>query len=340
MGVRRGISFALLALAAPAVAQEPPGAPVTPQVHPDKAYLFAHMTKDRYGVLYYSVSRDGLYWTALNGGRPVSEDYHGHASIAKGPDGRYYLVGNQSDDDPEIRFWVSSDLVKWERFGTYRPDLSAVPGHPHPLQRIGAPKLYYDTPSKRFLLMWHTPNVPGSKDDPERYWASQRTLYVTSPDLRTFAKAPQRLFKWEMATIDTIVQPNPDGGYCAILKDERYPSYNWVTGKTVRITCAASMLGPYPEPGPPLSPNFREAPTIVRSPTGTDWFLYYEQYAGTSYGLSRAPRLSGPWMQVSGNSGVPEWDRYSVPAGTRHGSMIQIEKAEYDRLLAAYPPAR
>ncbi len=37
--------------------------------------------------------------------------YHGHASIAKGADGRYYLVGNRGDDDPSIRFWVSSDLA-------------------------------------------------------------------------------------------------------------------------------------------------------------------------------------------------------------------------------------
>lgn len=326
-----------LAVSAPGATQEQPGAPAPTRTHPDKAYLFAHMTKARYGVLYYSVSRDGLYWTALNGGRPVSEDYHGHASIAKGPDGRYYLVGNKSDDDPDIRFWVSDDLVRWTPFGTYRPDLGAVPDHPHPLQRIGAPKLMYDAPSRQFLLMWHTPNVPGSPTDPERYWESQRTLYVTSPDLRTFAKAPRRLFAWEMATIDTIVQPNPDGGYCAIVKDERYPSYTWPTGKTVRISCAANLLGPYPEPGPPLSPNFREAPTIVRSPTGSDWFLYYEQYAGTSYGLSRAPRLEGPWVQVSGNSGVPEWNRYEVPPGTRHGSMIEISRAEYDRLVKAFP---
>ncbi|MFT4054733.1 MAG: glycosyl hydrolase family 43, partial [Novosphingobium sp.] len=92
--------------AQPAKVEVVPGAPETPYIDPDKAYLFAHMTKERYGVLYYSVSRDGLHWQQVNGGRPVSEDYHGHASIARGADGRYYLVGNKSDDDPYIRFWV------------------------------------------------------------------------------------------------------------------------------------------------------------------------------------------------------------------------------------------
>lgn len=308
-----------------------PGAPADST----KAYLFAHMMTGDYGVLYYSVSLDGLHWTFLNSGKPVYPAYHGHASIAQGPDNRFYLVGNKSDDDSAIRFWVSDDLIHWQPYGEYTPDLSKAVDHP--LQRIGAPKLFFDKPSGQFMLTWHTPNVPGTPDEPETYWASQRTLYVMSPDLKTFAAPPKRLFKWEMATIDTVIQPNPEGGYCAILKDERYPSYNWTTGKTVRITCAPSITGPYPEPGPSLSPNFREAPTIIRSPNGADWYLYYEQYAGTSYGVSMGPRLEGPWYQVSGNSGVPEWNRFEMTPRARHGSMIEITRDAYDKLLKAFP---
>lgn len=318
-------------------AQEvPPGAPETPYVHPDKAYLFAHMVTGAYGVLHYSVSLDGLHWRQINGGRPIPTDYHGHASIARHPDGRYFLVGNKSDDDPLIRFWTSRDLIRWTPYGTYQPDLSNIPGHPKTLQRIGAPKLFWDTRSRRFLLTWHTPNVPGDPKDPEAYWASQRTLYVLSPDLRAFTDKPRRLFEWDMATIDTIIVPEGDR-YCAVIKDERYPSYAWTTGKTVRISCAASLLGPYPPPGPPLSPNFREAPTVIRAPNDREWLLYYEQYAGTSYGLSKGRTLSGPWYQVSGNTGVPEWNRFEMPAGLRHGSMIAISRREHDALVKAFP---
>ncbi|MFW2349653.1 family 43 glycosylhydrolase [Qipengyuania sp.] len=315
----------------------PAGAPTTPYVAADKAYLFAHMKTGHYGVLYYAVSRDGLHWKALNHGEPVSQQYHGHASIARGGDGRYYLVGNRSDADPLIRFWVSDDLVTWKKFGTYQPRLTDIPGHPHALQRIGAPKLYFDDRDGRFLLTWHTPNIEGSPDDPERYWASQRTLYVVSPDLKTFADPPRRLFDWEMATIDTtIVRDELGDGYCALVKDERYPDYNWPTGKTVRISCGIAMTGPYPPPGPPLSPNFREAPTIIRSPDDAEWLLYYEQYAGTSYGLTKGRTLQGPWYQVSGNSGVEEWNRFEMVPGARHGSMLQISKKQYDVLVAAF----
>ena len=339
---RKLLTILFMAVAIPgsvrATDANPPGGPETPYIDPEKAYLFAHMMKGDYGTLYYSVSLDGLHWMAINGGRPVSADYHGHASIAQGPDGRYFLVGNRSDEDPLIRFWVSDDLVRWEKFGTYRPDLSNIPGHPHTLQRIGAPKLYFDRPSGEFLLTWHTPNLDGTADDPERYWASQRTLFVRSADLKHFPDPPRKLFDWDMATIDTVLLPNDAApGYCAIVKDERYPSYAWTTGKTIRISCGPSLTGPFPLPGPPLSPNFREAPTLIRSPDDKEWFLYYEQYAGTSYGLTKGRTLEGPWYQVSGNSGVPEWNRYEMVPGARHGSMIPISRAQYEKLRDAFP---
>jgi hypothetical protein len=51
---------------------EPPGqAGAGAPVH--AAYLFAHMTHQDYGRLYYSVSRDGLHWTALAEGKRILE---------------------------------------------------------------------------------------------------------------------------------------------------------------------------------------------------------------------------------------------------------------------------
>lgn len=345
-GVLCGLAGAVL-LGGTAAAQQqgpvetPPGAPVIPFVDPARAYLFAHMTSEHYGVLYYSVSLDGLHWRRLNGGNPVYPDYHGHPSIARLPDGRYILVGNKSDSDNLIRFWSSPDLIHWAPYGTYQPDLSNVRGFPNPLPRLGAPKIFFDKPSGKFLLTWHTPNVPHVPEDPERLWASQRTLYVLSSDLKTFDSPPRLLFDWDIATIDTFIVPGDGGkGYCAVVKDERYPSYNWTSGKTVRISCAPALLGPYPMPGPPISPNFREAPTLIRAPGGKDWLMYYEQYAGVSYGVSKAPRLEGPWFQMQGNSGVERWNRFSMPAGTRHGSMLEISRKEYDAILAAFPEAK
>ena len=313
---------------------DPPGQAMgSPPVH--EAYLFAHMMHGDYGRLYYSASLDGLRWTALNGGKRVFDGYKGHADIAKGHDGRYYLVGNRNDAAPDINFWVSDDLVTWEPYSDVTPDLKQTPGYGSALQRIGAPKLFYDTASSQYVLTWHTPHQHGTPEDPERYWASQRTLYLTSKDLKTFSNPPKRLFPWDMATIDVIIRKQGDR-YYAIIKDERYPTLDWVTGKTIRISSASSLFGPYSKLSLPISPNFREAPSLIPSPDGKAWYLYYEQYPGVSYGLSVASDLNGPWHQISGYTFFKDWDKYRLPPKVRHGCMITISRSQYDTLAAAF----
>ena len=313
---------------------DPPG-----QVHPGdiakyEAYLFAHMLQGDYWRLYYSASLDGLHWKILNRGKRVCDEYRGHAGICKGHDGRYYLVGNRADDQPDINFWVSDDLVTWRKYGDYAPDLKHVPNYPKAMARIGAPKLFFDQASSQYLLTWHTTHDLGKTDLPEPYWAGQRTLFVTSKDLRTFSQPPRKLFPWDMATIDTIIGQEGEN-YYAIVKDERYPTLEWTTGKTIRVCRSHNLLGPYSEPGPPVSPNFREAPTLIPSPDGKAWYLYYEQYPGVAYGLSVAASLEGPWFQVAGYQ-QPSWDKYLLPPKVRHGSMLPITRKQYDILLAAF----
>lgn len=322
----------------PTTAQQPdpPGQALDGKpVH--QAYLFAHMVHGDYGRLYYSVSTDGLHWRLLNGGKRVFEPYRGHADICKGHDGRYYLVGNRHDGAPDINFWISDDLIRWEHYSDVTPNLKATPGYGEKaLPRIGAPKLFYDKAQSVYLLTWHTPHDMGLTDLPEPYWASQRTLYLTSKDLKSFEGPPRRLFSdWDLATIDVIVR-RAGAHYYALLKDERYPTLEWTTGKTVRICKADSLLGPYSRPSEPVSPNFREAPALIPSPDGKAWYLYYEQYPGVSYGLCVAASLDGPWFQVSGYTFHQDWDKYALPAKVRHGSMIPISGTEYEAILEAF----
>ena len=313
---------------------DPPGQVKDQSLAKNQAYLFAHMTHKDYGHLYYSVSTDGLHWKNLNSGKRVFEGYRGHPDICKGHDGRYYLVGNNGDSSPEINFWVSEDLITWEKYSTYTPDLKSTPDYSQAMQRIGAPKMYYDESTSQYILTWHTPHKI-SKEDPELYWASQRTLYVLSKDLKTFSDHPSRLFDWDMGTIDVSIR-KIGTQYFAIIKDETYPTLYWVTGKTIRIARAPSLTGPYSEPSPSISPNFREAPMLIPSPDGTAWYLYYEQYPGVSYGLSIADNLNGPWYQASGYTFYSTWDKYSFPPSVRHGCMIVISKEQYDRITGKF----
>jgi len=326
--------FSLILVHSTLQGQQPdlPGQVIPGETPVNEAYLFAHMTHEDYGKLYYSVSRDGLHWQRLNNGQRVMDAYKGHPDICQGHDGRYYLVGNQNDASLDIHIWVSDDLLSWQLYHTYTPDLATTPGYEHALQRLGAPKLYFDAHSQQYLLTWHTPHLEGTKEDGERYWASQRTLYVVSKDLKQFSAQPHRLFDWDIGTIDTIVR-YIDGNYYAILKDETYPTLYWVTGKTIRIAKSPNLTGPYSFPGAPISPNFREAPTLIPSPDNRIWYLYYEQYPGVSYGLSVADHINGPWFQASGYTFFSDWDKYSLPSQVRHGCMLPISLASYDRLV-------
>jgi hypothetical protein len=294
----------------------------------NQAYLFAHMTHQDYGKLYYTVSLDGLHWYALNDGKRVFDEYHGHPDICRGHDGRYYIAGNRSDGSPDINFWVSVDLIHWERYSTLTLDLKSTPDYSYALQRIGAPKIYFDQDSKQYIVTWHTPHKEGG----EIYWASQRTLYVLSKDLESFSEYPARLFEWDKGTIDVIIR-KIDDDYYAIIKDETYPTLYWTTGKTIRISKAPDLLGPYSEPEDSISPNFREAPMLIPSPDGKIWYTYYEQYPGVSYGLSIADNMNGPWFQASRYTFHRNWDKYSLPPSVRHGCMITISKEEYNRLV-------
>lgn len=289
-------------------------------------YLFAHVLKEDYARLYYSVSTDGRHWRILNDRRRILSDYLGHPDITRGPDGRFYLVGNVRWDE-DLRFWASDDLVTWRHLGDHKLDVSKHPGFDRNTRNHGAPKLWFDESIQRFVVSWHSSKHRPLREKPEHFWAGQRTFYITSPDLKTFTE-PARLFRFDMATIDTIIR-RENGRYFALLKDELYPSFDWPTGKTIRISTAPALTGPWTEPGPPITPNFREAPALIPRPDGQGWFLYHEQYPAVQYGVSTAPTLDGPWFADY----VPG---YEVPEGARHGCMLALREEELQAILAAY----
>jgi hypothetical protein len=286
-------------------------------------YLFAHMMKSDYGRLYYSVSKDGLQWTMLNDGKRICKDYRGHPDICRGHDGRFYMTGGSD----RITLWVSDDLVSWSGLLEFKPDVYKTPDFKPRERTYGAPKIYYDKGTAQYLITWHTSLNRKLPEKPEHYWAGQRTLYITSKDLKTFTE-PRRLFQYDMATIDVIVR-KIDGRYYAIMKDELYPSFDWTTGKAIRIASSKNLTGPWSKPSNRITPNFREAPTLIPRLDGRGWYLYYEQYPGVRYGCSTANKPSGPWYDLYFND-------YDVPEHARHGCMIPIIQKRYDAIMTAY----
>jgi hypothetical protein len=308
------------------VAEEGGRLALSPRPRP-AGYLFAHMTRKDYGRLYYALSTDGLHWQRLNGGRRIlGEEYWGHPDICRGHDGRFYLVGNRRPN-LDLTLWVSTNLVDWALFKELRLDVSRVPGYRDNSGDHGAPKIWFDDASATYVITWHSSQSRRHPVDTEAYWRGQRTVYMTSTDLETFT-APRRLFSWDLATIDVIVRREGDR-YFALLKDEAMPAFDWPTGKSIRVVSAPSLSGPWSEPGPRATPNFREAPTVFPRPDGLGWYLYTEQYPAVQYTVATAPRLEGPWHELHVSS-------HTVPPETRHGCVIPLDAECYAALIKAY----
>jgi hypothetical protein len=288
-------------------------------------YLFAHMMKDDYGSLYYSISRDGSNWVLLNEGKRIHSIYRGHPDICRGRNGEYYMIGVEAETLVPI-LWSSDDLLHWEvqkrlKKQIFQDNTSGFNANP---SWWGAPKMYFDENSDHYLISWHASRV-GTGNGRER-WKSMRTFYILSHDLENFT-TPARLFNFDseadrsMATIDVIIRRYREG-YFALIKDERWPE-DIKTGKTIRMSFSENLTGPYSNPGPPVTPSWYEAPSIVPGKNG-GWIMYAENYPHR-YSVFYTDSLNGTWQQ----------SEIKLP-DVRHGCVVPISSGQYERLLSLY----
>lgn len=289
-----------------------------------RACLFAHMTEADYGRLYYSVSLDGFNWKLLNGGRRIKNDYRGHPDIAMCSDGMFYLIGND-EGRTVIKVWASSDLIDWKEHAAFVPNMKIWPEFSRSVG--GAPKIFFDGAGNQFVITWHTTSQEKGRVPGNFSWANMRTFYVTTKDFKSFSD-PRRLFPFDLPTIDVILRKDGDL-YYAILKDEGFVSHDHPTGKTIRISWAESLDGPWSDPTDKIMPNWCEAPAAIVNPDGSGWLIYAERYSAVRYELVMAPSLKGPYTN-------PIATGYSMPPKLKHGGMINITREEYDALVEKY----
>ena len=311
----------------------------------DGGLLFAHMKDSDYGSLYYYISRDGAVWTPLNENKKVHRTYRGHPDIIKGRDGRWYMISGKVAGHDGACLFVSDDLITWkiQTSITASQVFNAKSGYTADPTYFGAPKLFYDEDSDRYIITWHA--TKGTTQD----FTKMKTLYVLTSDFKTYTK-PEFLFDFQsemfrdMVTIDAIIR-KIDGKYWAIYKDERAPVADGQsprevpTGKTILISTSDNLTGPWTEPETPVTPmsavkdgvetesRYHEAPTIAPAPDGKGWYIFAENYPKQYW------RFDNSKMAVGG------WERFylSIP-DSRHGCMVRITREEYDALVEAFGP--
>ncbi|MEV6543049.1 family 43 glycosylhydrolase [Streptomyces sp. NPDC051665] len=341
------LALLLSLLAAPPSTAHSGAPPVT---HPKYAgYLFAYFTGEGTAdgeQIRYALSRgnDPLHWRELNQGKPVLTSTIGEKGlrdpfVIRSPKGdKFYLIATDlrmyqnssgSWDDVQrhgsksVMIWESTDLVHWT-------DQRLVKVAPDNAGNTWAPEAYWDDSLGEYVVFWASKLY--ADDDPDHTGSTyNRMMYATTKDFRTFSD-PKVWDDPGYSVIDSTVVKYKDT-YYRYTKDERDPSSSSPCSKFITGEKSTSLTSPsYDFVSECIGSGAierGEGPTVFKSNTEKKWYLFVDEYGLRGYVPFETTDLdSGKW--------TPSTD-YQLPASPRHGTVLPVTQAEYDRLLAAYP---
>ena len=312
-----------------------------------KGYLFSYFTGEGKAdgeQLYAALSEgnDPLRFRELNAGQPVLTSSLGEKGlrdpfIIRSPEGdkfyqiatdlRIYGNGNwdaaQRTGSKSIMVWESTDLVNWT-------DQRLVKVSPDSAGNTWAPEAFYDAGLGAYVVFWASKIYDNADHAGDTY---NKMMYATTRDFVTFS-TPKTWVDPGYSVIDSTMVKDGDT-YYRFTKDERdntssTPCSKFITEEKsstildLGYTFVAECLGKG-------ALNAAEGPTIFKSNTEEKWYLYLDEFGGRGYVPFESTDLdSGVWTPSTG---------YNLPASPRHGTVLPITQAEYDRVLRKYVPA-
>lgn len=297
-------------------------------------YLFAHFTgEQRDGEqIYFSLSRDGLHWKDLNGGRPVLMSGIGECGARDpflfrspwpengGP--KYFLIATdlrieagkgwkaaREEGSRELLVWESDNLTEWTG---PRSCTVGVEG----AGCVWAPEAIYDREKDAVLVFWASMiKLEGDVEAKHRIYASY------TRDFKEFS-APFIFLEKENHVIDSTII-HTEEGYYRYSKDE--------TTKNIRVDFSASLQ---PESFtdvqcPVLDELFGvEGPEIFRFNDREEWCLIVDRFAeDKGYLPLVTDRLSGGVFRIL-NDGEFDMGR----TRKRHGGVLNLTEEEFTGL--------
>ncbi|WP_277208792.1 RICIN domain-containing protein [Isoptericola croceus] len=313
---------------------------------PYVGYLFSYFAGESTAngeQVYFGLSQgnDPLHYIDLNGNRPVLTSNVGTGGvrdpfIIRNPEtGRFYQIatdlkihgngnwdGAQRHGSRNLVVWESADLVTWSQ-----PRLELV--SPPTAGNTWAPEAYWDDARGEFVVFWASKLY--AESDPNHTGSSyNRMMYATTSDFRTFSEAKVWVDPG-YSVIDSTVTKH-DGTYYRFTKDERNNTSSTPCSKFITAEQATDLRD--------TSWDFvadcigkgdvsaGEGPTIFKSNTEDRWYMFIDEFGGRGYVPFTTTNLaSGAWTPVAD---------YQMPTKPRHGTVLPVTQAEYDRLLAAY----
>jgi len=307
----------------------------------------------------YAISSDGMNYTSLNDGRPVIasdtialthsiRDPH----LLRAEDGKtFYMVltdmrsslGWQSNDG--LVLMKSTDLIHWQHTCIDFPErFKNLDGFDREnLHAVWAPQTIWDPEEGKYMIYYsigrHDWEYP--TDDPNFNQPYFRFYYSYANKDFTDLTEPKLLFDFGTASIDgDIVRDDASGQYVLFFKDEGRsvlnPKGNFRTRQGVMRATSKSLKGPWTveyrhlqKPGQYPVEGSSVFPLIEKDAQGrTQWVLMYDCYADRHYDFCKSTDLQNFTFVQS----TPTEGNFTP----RHGSVIQITKAERERLERAF----
>lgn len=287
-------------------------------------YLFVYFTGNSIEdeQIHYALSKDGYTFLALNDDRPVINsklisstggvrDPH----ILRSQDSKtFYMVAtdmvsaNGWDSNRAMVLLKSNDLINWEHSVV---NIQKKYPHQNDLKRVWAPQTIYDPAADKYMVYWSMKHGDG-------------------PDIIYYAYANP-----EFTDLEGDYKPlfiPADGKSCIdgdiVYKDGRYHLFYKTEGhgNGIRVATTDSLTsGKWQE-----SPDYKQQTTDAVEGAGTfkligqnKYILMYDVYMNGKYQFTETTDLE--------NFKVVDHE-VSMDFHPRHGTVIPITKAEYNRL--------
>ncbi|WP_436521173.1 family 43 glycosylhydrolase [Actinoplanes sp. HUAS TT8] len=322
--------------------------PALPAPEPLKGYLFSYFTGEGYSngeQIYNALSNgnDPLSWREINDGQPVLTSTLGTQGlrdpfIIRSPEGdKFYQIatdlkiyGNgdwdasQRSGSKSIMVWESTDLVNWtnQRLVKVSPDTAG---------NTWAPEAFYSRELGSYVVFWAS-KIYDAADTGHTGTTYNKMMYATTRDFYTFSEP--KVWKDPGYSVIDSTMVEHDGQYYRFTKDERNNSSSSPCSKYIIEEKSADVLDLDYDfvseciGSPDLSRG--EGPLVFKSNTEDKWYLFIDEYGGRGYvPFSTTDLDSGKW--------TPE-TKYTLPARPRHGTVLPVTQAEYDRISAKYEP--
>ncbi|MGW6908678.1 family 43 glycosylhydrolase [Streptomyces sp. NPDC054940] len=320
--------------------------PELPKHEALKGYMFSYFTGEGTAdgeQLYAALSKgnDPLKWRELNDGKPVLTSTLGETGlrdpfIIRSPEGdKFYQIatdlriyGNgdwdasQRTGSKSIMVWESNDLVHWtnQRLVKVSPDSAG---------NTWAPEAFYDAQRGEYVVFWASKLYDNEAHSGDTY---NRMMYATTRDFYTFSEPKVWIDRGYSVIDSTVIQH--DGTYFRLSKDERNNSSSTPNSKFIFEEKSDSLLDlswdAVAEGIGKGAMNAAEGPLVFKSNTEDKWYAFLDEFGGRGYiPFETTDLASGTWTPSTG---------YDLPAKPRHGTVLPVTQAEYDRLLRAYQP--